>query len=745
MAEKKKDEKKLNKSSINNLVNFVQKNINKLYKTTYYTQPDNKIDLQSLKSDIDSSIDSIVNANVDSTGLPNISRLYSRINDINGITSKKTDKTVISSIEQLFDDKSLTDALLLSTFNDNKYLKSFDEEVDIICKYMPQLEDALDAKKDNVLSADHYSKDFINVINNSNINVEATFIERIKQIKEKYNLLEEFDKMYDNTAKYGEQFIYVVPYNKALTRLLQNKSTNTYNNFTAIGESVINEAFMESSSSIDFDLKERKIVYEDGKVDTIPPEMLDDKENYVGFKVKLNMTGLLETAIKDHKNAERITKNRSTDIVPDDLSFEGLDGQEAISTPSSDKEKDIKIDVPGCIMKMIPRENIIPVYIDGICFGYYYIEMDSNLYFNHNRNIDPMLNFTHKTTNLQNEIDQKQNVLMYLSNQLSKYMDSKFINSNQDLSREIYIILKGNELLDSKKVNEIKITFIPPEDMVHMYFNRDRKTNRGVSDLEKALLPAKLYTALYVANVVGYLTRGFDKRVYYVKQNVETNIAQTLLNTINQIRKSNFGARELTNLKSMLNMTGRYNDYVIPMSMSGDYPIQFELMPGQQIEVKTELMNILEQMAINSTDVPYEYIQARQTVDYAVRLTMSNGKFLRKAFRRQMIAKKFYSMIITRIYNTEYKENDTLEVILPPPAFLNIMNTNQMLQNTNDYVQYIVDSEAADEDDNFKMEFTKRLKRFNLSTYIDYNAVDKIKEQTGMYIQANKKPDDQQM
>ena len=32
---------------------------------------------------------------------------------------------------------------------------------------MPKLEEALECRKDNVLSADHFSKDFINVTNNN--------------------------------------------------------------------------------------------------------------------------------------------------------------------------------------------------------------------------------------------------------------------------------------------------------------------------------------------------------------------------------------------------------------------------------------------------------------------------------------------------------------------------------------------------------------------------------------------------
>jgi hypothetical protein len=322
--------------------------------------------------------------------------------------------------------------------------------------------------------------------------------------------------------------------------------------------------------------------------------------------------------------------------------------------------------------------------------------------------------------------------MRFISSKLSNFIDSKFINANQDLRKEIYMILKHNNLFNVDMQNQLKISFIPPEDMVHMYFQKDTKTNRGISDLDKSLLPAKLYTSLYVTNTIGILTRGQDKRVYYVRQNIDSNISQTLLNTINQIKKSNFGARELASVKNILNITGRYNDYVIPTGPTGDSPIQFEIMQGQNIDPKTELMNILEQMAINGTDVPYEYIQARQTVDYAVRLTMSNGKFLRKVFKRQAVVERFFSRILTMIYNSEFQTNEEIKVSLPPPAFLNITNTNQMIQNTNDYVENIVEMEAGGESEEVKALFRQKLKRYYLSTYLDLKTINELKQKAIM-------------
>src|SRR5574344_1767116 len=101
-------------------------------------------------------------------------------------------------------------------------------------------------------------------------------------------------------------------------------------------------------------------------------------------------------------------------------------------------------------------------------------------------------------------------------------------------------------------------------------------------------------------------------------------------------------------------------------------------------------MTMLEEMSVNSTDVPMEMIQMRNSVDYASQLTMSSSKFLRKVYNRQSKFQVNITRIFNKIYNNEFvDDNVTLSVSLPPPMFLNITNTNQMMTNVNEYSQSV--------------------------------------------------------
>jgi hypothetical protein len=330
------------------------------------------------------------------------------------------------------------------------------------------------------------------------------------------------------------------------------------------------------------------------------------------------------------------------------------------------------------------------------------------------------------STNSAADQSTKQNhILRYLSQKISSYIDSEFVNLNQDLRDEIYMILKHNDQNNLNRLNKLRVTFIPPEDMEHVYWELNEDTHRGISDLHDALFPATLYSAMYITNCIMTMTRSQDKRVYYVKQNVDTNISKTLLTTINQIKKGNMNIRQIENINHIMSITGRFNDYVIPRNSSGESPIDFEVLQGQTVEFKTELMTILEEMAINSTDVPMEIIQMRQSAEFATQLTMSSSKFLKKVYNRQAKYDKFLTRIFNKIYTNEYNDGTQHKVKLPPPMFLNITNTNQMINNVTDYSASIADIMLSDiEDENIKKSAIRDINLHYLGSYLDVDSLE---------------------
>ena len=784
MADNDKNTKNLlNQSPFNKIAASISTNMNRLYQRAWFNTTDDKDTREAIVKDVNGYLDNILSNNLDKSGLSNISNLYKRIIQSQG------DSYTIDAFKKMFDDKGFMSSVF-SSYSQNRYLYDYDAEVDTILKYMSKLEECLSILRDNVISTDHFSKDYISAINISDTANDDIFNRRLDEIKATYELLEKFEKWYMDASKYGETFVYHVPYSKEISRLVKDKdamnrittsmnleagtldgnqlprklmdlkviSTHEFGNLeielckggvvssiyeayekdmgdlTYISEQSMTHVFTEQM--IMEETKENNYWFNEEEAskkrftDPDKPINMDDREVVKSSKVN----GILKAIKKVKADKDPlIPQNKIDDYLKDiDKDVSADDGLIDMSKINGDSKK-YKFDIPGCIVKTLDRHNIIPIIIDtdDVCMGYYYFEFQEkrNMITSTMKLSDPMVNIGGNNFSAENDRSEHDRALRYISSQLSKYIDSKFINRNQDLKKEIYAILKYNQVYNTSGPNKMRVTFIPPEDVTHIYFELDPITHRGVSDIHKSLLPAKLYTAMYITASIMIMTRGYDKRVYYVNPGIEANLTEALMNVINQVKQGNFGIRQIrNNLNQVLNITGRFNDYFILKNPNGDSPVNMEVIQGQNIDIKTDLMNILEEMAINATNVPMELVQTRQnSIDYAIQLTMSNSKFLRFVFKRQARTNVLFSRILEKIYNYHFHKRDTLSFTLPPPTFLSLTNNSQFFENLQQYAQLIaaIKWDGDPNDENGKNWFIKEIMENTSGSYYNKDFIEK--------------------
>ena len=734
------DNKKLSSRGINKKIDNLNSTVDSLYNTVYSTRVDNQNDLDRITDDIDNNLNDLLSS-VNDQNISNISNLIIRLQKKNGSSLDNLNK----ELESLVSDKNIIDTVNLE--NVQKYIQAENYQYDLILKYVPKLKEALEIMKDNVLSSDNYTKDFINVMGNKTNDQETNiFNSRAKILMDKYDIQELFEDMYMKTAKYGEYFLYQVPYKIALKRLIDRRNAP---NITESADSGVSKRVIFESAN--FAYKNHKdLGLSDKFLDTLSEsegKVILKTDNYNIIEEAVNSVKLAVETKKKYNNkslteafSESVLSEEGSDdnIIHRGLGVLSYDTTLAMSNDGTiggvarhlDNSQEIR-DMVGCVVYEIPRENIIPLYIGNYCIGYYYFAI-VNDYINRQVTMGNQYNSLTSSSEVKaTELDKQTDMLVsYIASQLSQAIDTKFINANIDLKDEIYAILRYNDEFNATLgVNTINVSFIPASDIHHFYFKLDEKSHRGISDLQDSLVPAMLYTLLYLTDIINKVSRSQDKRIYYVKQNVETNVARTMLNVINQLKKGNMGMRQLENMNTIFNVIGKYNDFIIPRSASGESPIDFEVMQGQNTETPTELMDRMEESAVNRTDVPYEFVQSVNQVDFATRFTMSNSKFLRKVFKRQMRCQKHFTEIFKKLYNFEYNENETaMEIRLPAPTYMTMTNSQTLIDNTKNFATAIADIELADKDE-LKPEFIKLLMHNYLGTYLDYDMISETIEQ----------------
>lgn len=750
------DDKNKTSRKINALLDYLDKQTSDIHRRTYFGT-DTADNIYSLVSDdLDDAIRRATDGDPEYQNVSNITRLLQKITkDNNASASSKLDSAfgtgTDNDISNLFQNNEMM-ASLMDTYAKTKWIVELDNEFDIICKYMPKLQAALDIKRDAVLCSDSYSKEFLTIQpkNMSSNSDSGSIQENIRNLKRIYKLEENVEKWYEDTAKYGEEFVYCVPYDLALKELLKRKGNTSYQLSESVdirlkdilkesGNNIpVNVTVDNKEAAIHLNIDKSKIISE--AIDNnyyLRKHSGDDTLRGLSESFVINETGeSFDSHIKKKNGTTEIKFDRTID---DELKWEDDDNTANDGLTTGNKERDVKLKVNGSVLKTIRHDRCIPIYIEDMMFGVYYIRYDEdesidrslNTNVNGYSSISSMFNNGIISGNQDQTRPDNEGILKVIAGKISQEIDAAFINANADLKKEIYLMLKYNDRFNTiNKSLYMNVTFIPADDIHHLKFREDPETHRGVSDLWNSLVSAKQWIMLNVTSILGWTTRGFDRRIYYVKQSLDTNTAQSLLNVINTIKKGNFGIRQLESVNNILGILGRFNDFVIPTDSSGTAPIVFDTQPGQQFDFPQELMNQLEESAVNATDVPIEIVNSSTGMDFAVRYTMTNAKLLRNVLKRQYKIETFVTEVVNKLYKFEYNDNIELEVILPPPAFLSMTQGAQLLQNATQYADAIVEVEMANESDQAKAAFKKAVIRKLAPTYLNDAEIEDIKNKT---------------
>jgi hypothetical protein len=474
---------------------------------------------------------------------------------------------LISAVTDVFSDNSLL-GTLFNNQDVHKHIAAENYTYDLICKYLPKLEEALAIKRDNVLCADNFDKKFLNAeYYKSTKSAQELFSINDNKLIDKYDLNDFLEKTFWNASKYGEDFVYIVPYDVAFKRLIDRTNERRirgYNNslglnqLSLFGESVTKLESKKVSITTSNFMTSREFKSFLESVDAITDgDGWDSKFEGVEVNLYFNDSNALNTAINEYavvRDKEEMIKLKSLSVAHeaslqqqyDNINIQG-DGltkssksAEGLIVPELTRDSDkIDKDFNGAVLERIPRESIVPVYIGRKCLGYYHLEIAEDPtacgFCGGHHNTPGISNATEYTYNMSAE--QQELAIRFISSKIAAKISTKFINANKDLKEEIYAILQYNDKFDMTRTNNIGVTFIPADDIVHCYLEFDEHTHRGISDLKKSVVPAMLYILLYLTDIIGKVTRSTDKRIYYVKQNVEQNIARTMMNVVKQIKK----------------------------------------------------------------------------------------------------------------------------------------------------------------------------------------------------------------
>lgn len=621
----------------------------------------------------------------------------------------------------------------------NRYIEITD--LKFISKFIPAIGEAVKTTLDSIVSADDItsaiSRKFVFTSNISQVEQQQITAE-LERIEREEKLLKKLKNIsYRKALVSGTSYIYHIPYRDLFQEYEKKKKSGELNPDSILANPLQNTSILKDGQTkkSGFNLKSGKAtesatsLEQEGNLSIVTESTLESTIDGLSYLNREEKAYVKKTLL--NSNFSRIT------IVDDIYTMEALEGIMELErmpstgavTPSyiatyggSGEIEDAmanadgtysnggstrigKYKVAGTYLQFIDAKNVIPIRVYNQTIGYYYIHSQSAA----RRAKQKSTANTTRETNITsigasifssaNMTEKKKDqvisdIIDTIADGILSNFNTRFITKNAEHKKLIADCLIANGIIN----NEYQIQFIPVEYMTAFTINEDENGN-GESILLDALFPAKLLLSLLISKLLTYMNKSGNKTIAYVGRGPadvnNTNQAQRI---IRMMQESNITFNDLLSTNLVFSKFTRDSNIQIPKARNGDRMIELETQEGQQVDLKPELEDWLEKMAILGTGVPSVIMEYTDAADYAKSIVSANIKFAGRVASLQSdledATTDLYKMLLMGSSlpdDLKRKAVNGFSFKLPRPKVLSNANNSDFIQTIYQSAQTIAD------------------------------------------------------
>ena len=552
-----------------------------------------------------------------------------------------------AQLENIFSATDMNAAALF--LNGSSDVMHICDEVESVCAYMYQLDEAINILRDNILNNEQVTRDFPFDITFDSADDKA--IQYVQTIKDALNDVKYNQKLNDHavpkTIKFGRYYMMIIPYSEIGTKMLSSKINQTHNIFgvyaaestatennTIIGD---NDDYSSILESVDTLL--------DGVYENIDPSILkkvgfkDSYKSVIEYNLKNilvseedtppNITGISESAF-DGMTADLQSKVKNAIMYSNYLATGGNKSYKSYFSNAKVKDEDKHFsdstidtsalsETPGCYIRMIDPRQLVPIKIFDFVLGYYYFE-----------NYDYARMGTSITDILSNQIN-FQDHNMVIDNMVNGVLKNLKYGDILKGDNNFKAMILNCIFYAERRNNPIRIKFVPTDYVVEFKTNCDQDDN-GQPVLLRSLVYARLYTSLLLFMITTLITKSTDTEFYYLKESaLSQSYEDQVADVIEQFRNSNVDISQVLSGDLMHGNRAINKRYFMSVGTADQKPFDIEVVSGQNVDTHNEFLTDLKKMAIGATGVPAVAVDYMDEVEFATILKMTNTKTLNRA------------------------------------------------------------------------------------------------------------------
>ena len=612
--------------------------INRIYNKFEDISRNDNYNVVKTKSSNQSTYDYIVNALLGERAPMTTSSLGGK-----ELTDKQKQILQRAQLENIFSNTDMNAAAFF--LNGSSDVMRICDEVESVCAYMYQLDEAINILRDNVMGNEKSLQELPFDIKFDTTDDKASqYVKTVKDALREINYRQKInDHAVPKAIKFGRYYMMIIPFSEIGTKMLSSKVNQTHSIFsiptyesttgemlpveesvyTGVMEDVnklldgVYESSVATTMIKEFGLKETyaEIIAHNIRSLTVSDE--DTPPNIFGVSEASlrDMTGDLELKVKAAMQRNNTMFNAS-------LFNPGSHGK----VKNEDKHfSDTTIDaeemdqIPGCFIRMVDPRQLVPIKIFEYVIGYYYFE-----------NYDYARMGTSITDILSNQINFNEHNLIVdniVSGVLKNLKYGDILAGDNNFKTMVLNCIFYAE----RRNNPIRIKFVPTDYITEFKTNCDQDGN-GQPVLLRSLVYARLYTSLLLFMVTTVITKSTDSEFYYLKEGaLSQSYEDQVADIIEQFRNSNIDISQVINGNLLHGNRAINKRYFMSVGTSDIRPFDVEVVSGQNIDTHTEFMNDLKKMAIGSTGVPAVAVDYMDEVEFATILKMTNTKTLNRS------------------------------------------------------------------------------------------------------------------
>lgn len=600
----------------------------------------------------------------------------------------------------------------LESFISEQYKNTLVKQGDLheIASQLVELREAISITRDAIISADIINGHMSRVIEIENDEMEkddGDYIPIIEKMEEKFRLQEKIKNfIIPRSLEYGEYYVYAIPYSKLFEDFSREKLYKG-RQYTSFAESTV-EGF--TLSEFVNKREERKKDWEQ-----VVTESVSSNKEYQNPR---NSTkSVMEKSVREEANKylENIVINNNAIPIPimeeglptireyytefvenvvseaDENSFEtitrGIDkGIHPVSTKGGFSKPNNKYKVEDfsnfreCYIKLIDPIHLLPIEIMDEVIGYYYIQEED---------ITPLSGILTSTMYYGNYNTEQNKVLASIAETIVDAFDKKFLEKNMKFKKLIV------EALNYYKLNNqrLKFQFIPKEFIIPFTVNED-ENGKGVSIIEPSLFYAKLYLMLLLFKMMSIIENSNDTKVNYVRRSgIDKDMASEIQEIARKKQERKILLPDLFAYTTLIGKIGAGSEMYVPVGKQNERGIETEILAGQDVQLNTELMEMLKKAYISGTGVPDVLMNYINEADFAKTLELANNNFQGRVVSYQLDFNRSITNLYRHLakYSTTIPENiiNTLEFNFVEPKSSNGNITNELM-NTHNSLQELI-------------------------------------------------------